>query len=404
MSAPLSWIESALNELESQGLYRRRRVASLLPDGRCSIDSRTVLDFASNDYLNLATDPRVIAGAINALQTCTVGSRASPLVCGRTPWHVSLEETLARFEGEDQALLYPTGMAANSGTIAALCGPDDLILCDRLNHASLVDGCRLSGARLRVYRHDDLDAIGREMTKSSTCNRRWIVTDAIFSMDGDIAPLQDLCDIAERFDASLIVDEAHGTGVLGEHGRGACEALGVESRIAVRIGTLSKAVGTQGGFVAGDQTLIDFLWNRARSQVYSTALSPVVCAAAKAAIEFIMAEPWRRIRLAEASSLFRLHLKQANVETVAAATGPIVPVLLNDPQAAVSVATRLEERGFLVGAIRPPTVPRGTSRLRIVVTAAHSDEDLARLALAVGEEVAGFRVLSHLCDSDRRSP
>ncbi len=387
MSPSLPWITDALNELAAQGLSRRRRVTRLLADGRCEVDGRAVLDFASNDYLNLAGDHRVVAAAVEALQAGGVGARASPVVCGRTPWHEQLEQRIARFEGRAAALLFPTGMAANAGTIAALCGPGDLILCDRFNHASLVDGCRLSQAALRVYRHDDLSTLERELKKDGPVRRRWIVTDSVFSMDGDIAPLPELCDIAGRCGAELIVDEAHATGVFGELGRGACEALGVEDRVAVRIGTLSKAVGAQGGFVSGPTDLVDFLWNRARTQMYSTALAPAVCAAATVAFDIIANEPWRRTRLAAASEFFRNQLLGSAVEIVATSVGPIVPVILRDPQAAVNVAARLEQRGFLVGAIRPPTVPRDTSRLRIVVTAAHQDEDLTRLAITIREEL-----------------
>lgn len=387
MSSSLAWITDALHDLSEQGLLRRRRVTRVTPDGTCEIGTRRVLDFASNDYLNLAGDPRIVAAAVEALRTGTVGARASPLVSGRSEWHERLELAIAAFEGQPDALLFPTGMAANVGTIAALCGPGDLILCDKANHASLVDGCRLSQAQMRVYRHDDLTVLERELKKDDSIRRRWIITDSVFSMDGDIAPLPDLCDIAERNDVQLIVDEAHATGVLGDNGRGACEALGVEDRVAVRIGTLSKAVGAQGGFVAGPTHLIEYLWNRARTQIYSTALSPAVCAAATAAFGIIAAEPWRRHRLDEASKFFRQQLRLAGVETVTSATAPIVPVILHDPAAAVDVADRLEQRGFLVGAIRPPTVPRGTSRLRIVVTSAHKDEDLARLATAISEEM-----------------
>lgn len=386
----LSWITDALRDLRSQGLLRRRRVTRVLPGGWCEIDGNRVLDCASNDYLNLAGDPRVIAAAMEALQSSFVGARASPLVSGRTPWHERLEQRIALFEAQTDALLFPTGMAANVGTISALCGPEDLILCDRANHASLVDGCRLSQARFRVYRHDDLSTLEHEFKKDATARRRWIVTDTVFSMDGDVAPLPQLCEIAERCGAELIVDEAHGTGVLGDTGRGACEAFGVEQRVAVRIGTLSKAVGAQGGFVSGSADLIDFLWNRARSQIYSTALSPAVCAAATAAFNLIAEEPWRRTRLEAASEFFRTSLRTAGVETVVASAGPIVPVILRDPNAAFEVASRLERRGFLVGGIRPPTVPRDTSRLRVVVTTAHQNDDLARLATAIQEEIRPF--------------
>jgi 7-keto-8-aminopelargonate synthetase-like enzyme len=225
------------------------------------------------------------------------------------------------------------------------------------------------------------------LEKSSGEQRRWIVTDAVFSMDGDLAPLKELCEIAERFDSNLIVDEAHGTGVFGPHGRGVCEALGVEERVFVRIGTLSKAIGTLGGFVSGSNELVEYLWNRSRTQIYSTALPAAVCAAAIAAFDLIDEEPERRTRLANVSEAFRKQLSERGVQPLPGSQGPIVPITIADPKAAIEVASRLLERGFLVGAIRPPTVPRNTSRLRIVVTVAHSDEELARLATTVAEEI-----------------
>ena len=387
MSESLAWLAEELRDRASQGLLRRRRSVRPLADGWCEIDGRRVLNFASNDYLNLAGDPRVIAAAAEALSTWGVGSRASALVCGRTTWHERLERRLAEFEGQPAALLFPTGMAANVGTVAALVGPGDVVLCDRLNHASLVDGCRLSGAKLRVYQHTDLSVLERELDKATDARRKWIVTDSIFSMDGDLAPLPKLCDLAERFGASLIVDEAHGTGVFGTQGRGAAELLDVEHRIAVRVGTLSKSIGTLGGFVTGSQELIDFLWNHARTQIYSTALPPAICAAAVAAIDIIAAEPSRRERLTNASASFRDQLRAAGVEPLSGSVGPIVPVVMNEPEAAVRVSDHLEQQGFLVGAIRPPTVPRGTSRLRIVVTAAHTNDDLTRLSTSVSRAI-----------------
>lgn len=388
----VDWIRAALEELAAEGLLRHRRVMHLLPSGQCEVRSRRVIDFASNDYLNLARDPRVAAAAVEAIAESGVGARASALVCGRTQWHEQLERQIASFEDQPDALLFPTGMAANMGTIAALCGADDLILCDRFNHASLIDGCRLSRANVRVYRHDDLPTLERELAKGGASRRRWIVSDSVFSMEGDTAPLPEICDLAERYGAAVMVDEAHATGVFGEHGRGACEAMGVENRVAVRIGTLSKAIGTQGGFVAGSLDLINFLWNKARSQVYSTALSPAICAAATAAIRIVTAEPTRRTRLLDASQFLRDQLTAVGISTIPGSVGPIVPIVLHDPLAAVALAAKLEERGFLVGAIRPPTVPRDTSRLRIVVTTAHQDEDLVRLALAIRDEAVALSI------------
>jgi 7-keto-8-aminopelargonate synthetase-like enzyme len=257
---------------------------------------------------------------------------------------------LASFERQPAAILFPTGFAANSGTISALVGAGDAVFCDRFNHASLVDGCRTSGARLRVYRRPDWELLERELKKTRESGKRLIVTDGVFSMDGDLAPLPELCDLAERYDAMLLVDEAHGTGVFGPGGRGAAELQGVEHRVTVRVGTLSKALGSLGGFVAGSQELVDWLWNNARTQIYSTALPPAACAAAAAAIDIIVAEPERRARLRELSMRFREQLAAAEIPTIAGSTGPIVPVVLGSPERAMQVAGQLEERGFLVGA------------------------------------------------------
>lgn len=383
---PLDWTSCELDQLHAAGLRRHRRVVQPLADAWCLVDGRRLRNFAANDYLNLAHDPRVQAAAARVLIESGVGAGASALVSGRTQWHAALEERLARFEGAPAAILFPTGFAANVGTICALVGPGDNVYCDRLNHASLVDGCRLSGARLRVYRHDSLERLEAELRQPAK-GRRLIVSDGVFSMDGDLAPLSELCDLADRFRAMLLVDEAHATGVFGEHGRGVAELQRVENRGIVRVGTLSKAVGTMGGFVTGSQELVDWLWNRARSQIYSTALPPSICAAAACAIDLIETESWRRKRLLGLAAEFREILSTNGVAVAPGACGPIVPVLLSSPQRAVEIAAELEERGYLVGAIRPPSVPRGTSRLRITLSCAHTPEELSELARVLKEMV-----------------
>jgi len=431
-SQHLPWLADALASLDAEGLRRSRREVRSVGGGLLEVDGKTLFDFSSNDYLGLAAEPAVVAAAREALDS-GVGSGASPLVTGRTPNHAELERTLAAFEGEEDAVLFPTGYAANVGTIAALIDRDDVVFCERANHSCLVDGCRLSGASFRVFRSDRLDELERHLASAAGHGHRWIVTDGVFSMDGTLAPLVDLCDIAERYDASLIVDEAHGTGVLGEHGRGACEAAGVTERVAVRTGTLSKAVGALGGFVAGPRDLTDYLWHHARTQMFSTALPPAVCAAATAAIQIIEAEPERRSHLAMISNRFRERVREAGLATgppllwgeglrvrgrpaatsapssltndVADANDksrppqpltpgpspegeggvPIIPVILGEPARAVAAGAELERRGFAVGVIRPPTVPRGTSRLRVSLSAAHNVETVDRLADAIIE-------------------
>lgn len=379
MSNHLNWIPGALDSILKNGLLRRRQEFQPLPDGRLQVDGREMWDFASNDYLGLANDERLITAAADALKTHGFGAKASALVSGRTDLHAHLEQVLSRFEGTSSAIVFPTGMAANSGTIAALANKDDAIFSDRLNHASLIDGCRLSGAQVHIYDHDDLAGLEKMLVNAST-GRKYIVTDGAFSMDGDLAPLNQLCELGDQYGAALIVDEAHATGVYGQRGRGVAELQGVESRVAVRIGTLSKAVGAFGGFVSGDQNLIDFLWNRARSQIFSTALPPSVCAAAAAGIEIIQAEPSRRHCLMAISNVFRERLATGGISVCAGAWGPIIPIVLYEPDAAMAVAERLKVTGYLVGAIRPPSVPKGTSRLRITLHANHQIEVVESLA------------------------
>ncbi len=379
----LDWLDSELQRLNDHGLLRGRRTIRPLGDGWCEVDGHRCRNFASNDYLNLAGDPRVLDAAQRALSEGGAGATASALICGRTIWHERLEQAIADFEQTEAAVLFPTGFAANLGTIAALVGSDDIVYFDRLNHASLVDGCRLSGAKLRVYRHDRLDVLERELGKADSESRRWIVTDSVFSMDGDLAPLADLCDLAERFGANLIVDEAHATGVFGDGGRGVCELSGTESRVAVRVGTLSKAVGCLGGFVAGSEQLRNWLWNSARTQMFSTALPPSVCAAATASLQIIRDEPQRRQRLHSLSRQLVELLRESNVTVPEGVAGPIVPVLLRDAQATVATAASLFDTGFLVGAIRPPTIPQQTSRLRVCVSTAFDETDIDELAAAI---------------------
>lgn len=371
------WLDTDLQRLRDEGLWREVRTIQPLPGGWCEVDGRRVRNLSSNDYLNLAHDPRVAAAAKEAIDEVGFGAGASALVSGRSRWHDQLESAICDFEGTDAAVLFPSGYAANVGTVSALVREQDTIFCDRLNHASLIDGCRLSGARLRVYRHDRLEILERELQKSHNSGRRWIVTDAVFSMDGDLAPLPELCDLSDRFDAEVIVDEAHGTGVYGENGRGVCEHFNVEERIHVRIGTLSKAVGTLGGFVACSASLRDWLWHSARTQVFSTALPSAVCAAAARSLELIRDEPERRQQLHTLSSQFLQRLCKHNASS---SQGPIIPVRVETPQRTQKLAGELLMEGFLVGAIRPPTVPQGTSRLRVCMTSGCSIEEITRLA------------------------
>lgn len=382
MSSPLNWLPDAALTLQTAGLWRARRCVTPLADGWCELDGQRLKNFAGNDYLNLAHDPRVVAAMRDAVVNAGSGVTASALVSGRTPWHERLEGALAEFHGEESAILFPTGYAANLGTIAALVEPDDVIFCDRMNHACLVDGCRLSGAKLRIYRHTELDRLASELQKATGIQRKWIVTDSVFSMEGDVAPLRELCALAENHQAAIILDEAHAFGVLGERGRGLAELQGVESHIAVRIGTLSKALGALGGFVVGPRSLTDWLWNRARTQMFSTALPVPVCAAALAALDIVASEAARRRTVIDLAETLRLRLRESGFE-VPQGQGPIVPVILGSPEWTLDAAAHLAAAGYLVAAIRPPTVPQGTSRLRITVSAACTPLDLEALVAAL---------------------
>lgn len=342
-----------------------------------------LVNFASNDYLGLAGDPRLAEAAGQAIDGFGWGSGASPLICGYTEEHQQLEADLARFEGTEAAIVFNSGFAANLGTVAALVGLGDVVLGDRLNHASLIDGCRLSGARFRTWPHGDLDRLENLLQKESG-TRRLIVTDTLFSMDGDFAPLADLADLAERYQAMLLVDEAHATGVFGPHGRGLVEQCGVEQRVDIRIGTLSKALGSVGGFVAGRRVLIEWLVNRARNYIYSTAFPAAACAAGRAALRIVDSEPQRRAHLLALATRLRSGLTERGW-----GTGPghsqIVPVLLGSAERAVETSARLRAAGLWVPAIRPPSVRPDTSRLRVSLTAAHLDEHVDQLLAALGD-------------------
>jgi 8-amino-7-oxononanoate synthase len=381
---PLAWIDDEATERARRGLRRTLVAHGAAAPGRLERDGRSLVNFASNDYLGLASDPRVVAAAVRAAEAFGWGAGASPLVSGgRTP-HRELAEALAAFEGTEAAVLFPTGFAANLGAIAALVGPGDVVYADRLDHACLIAGARLSGARLRVYPHGDAGRLGAILARDRGRFRRSLIaTDGVFSMDGDLAPLVELVELAERSGAMLLVDEAHGTGVFGPDGRGAASECGVAGRIPIRVGTLSKALGSLGGFVAGSRRLIDRLVNHAPTLIYSTALPPAAAVAAQAALAIAQAEPWRRERVRVLGDRLRGALTAAGFE-VLPSTGPIVPVPLGDPARAVALADRLRACGFLVPAIRPPTVPAGTSRLRISLTAAHTEEDIAALVRVLG--------------------
>jgi 8-amino-7-oxononanoate synthase len=354
------------------------------------LDGRRVVDFSSNDYLGLAADPRLAEAAACALRTEGTGGTSARLISGNHALHERLENELARLKGARAALLFPSGYAANVGAIPALAGRGDAVYSDALNHASLIDGIRLSRAEPRVFPHLDVDALERMLrADAGRFRRRIVAVDAVFSMDGDLFPLDWLVRLARRHGAWTYVDDAHGTGVLGAEGRGSAERWGVEGQIDVVMGTLGKALGTAGAFVAGSATLRDFLLNRARSFVFTTAPPPALSAATLEALRILRDEPWRREHLRENARHLREGLRAMGLAAPGADDGHVVPIATGDERRTVRMGDALRERGFLVGAVRPPTVPPGTSRLRVTLSAAHTAQHVDGLLGALRELLGG---------------
>lgn len=372
-------------------MLRSLRVIDSAPGAAVTIGGRSVILMASNDYLGLATHPALKRAAIEATERFGVGSGASRLISGTLPPHSELERTLADFKHTESALVFSSGYSANIGLIPALIDSTGLILADRLSHASLIDGSRLSGAEFRVFRHGDMrqlhDLLGRRSSRRETL----IVTEGIFSMDGDAAPLVEMADLAERYGARLLVDDAHGTGVMGCDGRGTLEHYGVESRIPFHMGTLSKAFGTSGAYVVGPASLVHYLVNRARSMLFSTAPPPATVAAATAAIRVVRSEPQRLARLWENQRYFLGGLRKLKFQ-LTPTVSPIIPVVIGNAQTAEAFARRLLQLGVYAPAIRPPTVPKDTCRIRTTVTSEHTRTqlDLVLAAFATAGEELGL--------------
>jgi len=389
---PFAWIHATLQDLRAQNLLRTLQTLADHGGARVRLGEREFLNCASNNYLDLARHPRVRAAVRDAVDRWGWGAGASQLVSGFTQAHADLCRQLANLEGTDEAVLFPSGYQANVGLITSLVGAGDRILLDKLSHASIVDGARLSGARLRVYPHGDTRKLARLLAQpvGTSPGRTLVATDSIFSMDGDLAPLHEIVDLCEQSDAMLLVDEAHATGVLGDRGSGALEWLDLQPRVPMRMGTLSKALGGIGGFVAGPAALCDLLRNRARAGIYTTAMPPAAAAAGVAALELVQNDPWRRTEVCARAASLRAQLTDAGLAIV---PGPaaIVPVIVGSAETALALSARLFEDGILCPAIRPPTVPAGTSRLRISLMATHTEEDVAYVATRI---VQGLQTLA----------
>jgi 8-amino-7-oxononanoate synthase len=387
----VSEIEERLAELERLGLHRRLRLVSGPQGPRVLLDGKPVLLLCSNNYLGLADHPRVREAAADAAMRWGVGAGASRLVSGTMTIHRRLEERLAAWEGSEACLLFGSGYLANIGTIGALAGAGDTVFSDELNHASIVDGCRLSRAEVVVYRHLDAEHLawslrrhGGDGRHGSDGRRRLIVTDSVFSMDGDIAPLAEIVELAKQYGARVMVDEAHATGALGPGGRGAIAQAGLDGEVDVVVGTLGKALGSYGAYVCASEEMVRYLINTARSLIFSTAPGPPAVAGALAALELLQERPHRVERLRSAARTLRRALALEGFP-VAEQEMQIVPLLVGDEHAAMRLCKEALERGVFAQAIRPPTVPAGTSRLRLTTMASHTAEELKLAARVLGE-------------------
>lgn len=378
MSDRLGFVDHAMNRIAANG--RRRSLVPVAPRSPVHVDvgGRAVRLFSSNDYLGLSHHPRVREAVASAAHEFGMGPRGASLICGYTTEHEALEEDLATLAGTESALLFPSGFAANLGVVSALGRDGAAVFSDELNHASIIDGCRLARAAVHVYRHADVEHL-HELLSSSRASRRIVVTETVFSMDGDVAPLVELAAVCDRHGAIFVVDESHATLVFGKRGSGIAEDKGVAERVDLHIGTLSKAIGSQGGFVATSERMREYLLNVARAYVFTTSPTLPVVAAARAALRVAREEPELRARLWERVGELAVGLGRA-------LASPIAPIVAGAEERAVAASRSLLERGFHVTAIRPPTVPVGESRLRITVSAAHSRRDVSELVSALREE------------------
>ena len=377
-----------LEQLRARGTHRRMRVLDGAQAPRMSVDGREVLLFAGSNYLDLAHHPEVVEAGVRAMRDLGCAAGGSRLINGNLRLHEELEEELAKFLGADAALSFATGYMANVGLIPALVGQDDVVVSDALAHASIIDGCRLSRASVRVFPHGDLGALEETLREVVSPRRRVLLAlDGVYSMDGDTAPLAEAVALARRFDALVLVDDAHGTGTLGASGRGTPEHCGVREGIDVLVGTLGKALGSFGAFVAGSRLLRELLVNEARSFIFSCALAPGPVASARASLALVQREPWRREQLQRNAHRLRAALAGHAIST-APSTTQIVPVVIGESRRTMDVCARLLERGFYTQGIRYPSVPEGTARLRITPMASHVDAEIDALAQAVAQEIA----------------
>jgi 8-amino-7-oxononanoate synthase len=385
MTLAFAQLAGNLENIARQNLYRSRRVTESPQGVNLQLDGRNILNFCSNDYLGMANHPEVVKAFKTAANQYGVGSGSAHLICGHSFAHHALEEELAAFTGRDRALLFSTGYMANMGVISSLVGRGDTVFEDRLNHASLLDGGLLSGARFKRYVHADIDNLSTGLEKAA--GNKLIVTDGIFSMDGDFAPLKKLSLAAKNHNAWLMVDDAHGLGVIGAQGGGLLEYYGLkQDEVAVLMGTLGKGLGTFGAFVAGSELLIEALIQKARTYIYTTALPAAIAEATRASLKLVIAENWRRDKLEKLTAHFRSGAQQLGLQLMTSSS-PIQPIVIGDSKRTVEISNILLNAGFLISAIRPPTVPQGSARLRVTFSAMHEEQQIDRLLDALAESM-----------------
>ena len=374
-SNPLAYLDAELDSLREQGLYRRLRVLDGEQRAHTSVDHRSVVNLSSNNYLGLTTHPQLRERALEALQALGVGSGSVRTIAGTMEIHMELERRLARFKHTEAAVVFQSGFTANAGTVSSILGREDVIVSDELNHASIIDGARLSRATIKVFPHRDVAAARRILEELPRTQRRLLITDGVFSMDGDLGPLPALCDLADEFGCIFMVDDAHASGVFGRNGRGTVDHFGMHGRVDVQVGTLSKAIGALGGYVAGSRSLIEFLYHRARPFLFSTSHPPSVAATCIAALDVLEQEPGLIDRLWENTRFFKAGLQALGFDT-GGSESPITPVIVGDSALAMRLSDRLFEEGVFAQGIGFPTVPRGRARVRTIVTATHTRDEL----------------------------
>jgi glycine C-acetyltransferase len=386
---PLSYLSDQLNELKNKGTYFRLRVLEDEQAPECTFDGKHVINLASNNYLGLTTHPKLREAALEATRQYGVGSGAVRTIAGTMKLHMELEEKIARFKNVEASVVFQSGFTANSGTVSAVLGKDDFIISDELNHASIIDGARLSKAKILVFRHKDV-AHAEEQLKSVTQEpgRKLLITDGVFSMDGDIAPLPALCDLAEKYGAIMMVDDAHASGVLGRNGRGTIDHFGVHGRVDIQVGTLSKAIGALGGYVCGTRDLIEFLYHRGRPFLFSTSHPPSVAATCIAAFEVLEQEPERIERLWENTRYFKQELGNLGFDIGGRNTPksetPITPIITGEGRLAMEFSRELFKEGVMATGIAFPTVPEGKARIRTIMSATHTRGELDKALEVLG--------------------